>query len=259
MITLASLFPFYWMIVLSLDKKSQVFVIPPNFAPSFNWAIYGRAWSMAGWGAAFANTIFIAGVTITIALITSILAGYAFGSMKFPGRDVIFVMMLGVLMIPPEALLIPNYVILYDFHLLDTYAAQILPYGTSVFGIFLIRQFFLSLPKEYWEAAQIDGCSTLQYLWRVGAPLCRPALITVAVYLLIGVWNSFEWPLIVTQTTAIQPIEVAMANFISNFGVDWRRLAAASTFTTFPVIFFFLLVQRYLIAGVAASGGAIKG
>ena len=254
-IGLSFLLPLYVSLVTSLDTRAHVFTFPPHLSLDWQWGNYSRAWHMFRWMMYFGNTLFIAGVTIALALTTSILAAYALSFIEFRGREVVFTAILLVMMIPGETQLIPNFVTLNLMHLLDTYWAQILPYGVSVFGIFLLRQFFLSLPKDYWEAARMDGCGHLRFLWSIALPLCRPILFTIALYIFIGSWNSLMWPLMVTQSHNVQPVEVALAHFLDNNSVDWRRLSAAAIFTTMPVIILFLLLQKHIIRGVSRGEG----
>ena len=251
---LIALFPFYWMFVVSLLTTPDAYASTPKLFPDWDWSNYARAWETAPWGRYFVNSIFIAGATIVLALVTSLLAGYALGTMRFPGRQVLFVAVLGVLMIPFEATLIPNYLILTSLHWINTYQAQIIPFGVSIPGIFLLRQFFLSLPTSFWEAAQLDGCSRFGYLWRVAAPLARPSLAVVALQVFIGSWNAFLWPYIVTNTDALRPVEVGLASFVSADGTDPTALAAAAAFTTLPVLVVFLIAQRQFIEGISAGG-----
>ncbi len=254
-IGMSFLLPLYIALVTSLDTRADVFQFPPHLTLDWQWSVYTRAWHMFRWAMYLGNTVLIAVVTIAIALITSILAAYALSFIEFRGREFVFTLILLVMMIPSEAHLIPNFVFLAFIHLLDTYAAQILPYGVSVFGIFLLRQFFLSLPKDYFEAARIEGCGHLQFLWSIALPMCRPILFTISLYIFIGSWNSLMWPLMVTQSHHVQPVEVALARFLNNNSVDWRRLSAASIFTTVPVIALFLFLQGYIIRGIARGEG----
>ncbi|QSO46049.1 carbohydrate ABC transporter permease [Alicyclobacillus mengziensis] len=254
-IGLAFIVPFYITVVTSLDSKADVFQFPPHLWLDFHWDVYARAWGMFRWPMYFGNTVLIAAVTIVIALTTSILAAYALSFIQFRGRELLFSLILVVLMIPSEAHLIPNFVTLAKLDLLDTYWAQILPYGASVFGIFLLRQFFLTLPKSYWDAARIDGAGHLRFLWTVAVPLCKPILFTIGLYIFIGSWNSLMWPLMVTQSHHVQPVEVALARFLQGNSVDWRRLSAAAVFTTLPVIIVFLFLQKYIIRGIGRGEG----
>jgi len=255
LVGLLFLFPLYITLVTSLDRAADVFTFPPHLALDFDWHSYLRVWSMARWSRYFLNTLFITSTTVVLALLTSALAAYGLSHFHFRGRDFLFQLILVVLMIPGEALLIPNYVILHRLGLINTYWAQILPFGTSVYGIFLLRQVFLSLPREYWDAAQIDGAAPLTYFFRVLLPIARPTLITIGLYIFIGSWNSFQWPLIVTTSHHVQPIEVAVSRLVLRHSVDWRRLTAAGILTTLPLVILFLLTQRYILKGIQRGEG----
>ncbi|MEJ2665875.1 MAG: carbohydrate ABC transporter permease [Deinococcales bacterium] len=249
-------FPFYWVVATSLNSESQALAYPPVFLPHFVWANYVRAWVGAPWIRYFLNTILIASATTSLVLLTSILAGYAFGGMRWPGRRLLFGVVLSILLIPVTVLIVPDYILLHDLHWLNTYQAQIVPWGASVFGIFLLRQFFAALPIEYWEAAQLDGAGRFWFLWRVAVPMAVPVLITIAVYIFLGSWNSFLWPFIMTQTPNVQPVEVGLATFLGTNGTDWTGLSAAVVFTTLPVMLLFLVAQRQFVSGI--SGGGLK-
>ncbi len=249
-----ALFPLYYMFVLSLLTAPDAAASTPRLLPDWDWGNYARAWSLAPWPRYFLNSVLIAGVTIALALVTSLLAGYAFGTMRFPGRQALFLAILGLIMVPFEATLIPNYLILSALGWIDTYQAQIIPFAVSIPGIFLLRQFFLSLPPSLYEAAQLDGCSRFGYLWRIAAPLARPSLAVIALQVFIGSWNAFLWPFLVTTTDAIRPIEVGLQAFTSIDGTDPTGLAAAAAFTTLPVLVVFLIAQRQFIEGISAGG-----
>jgi multiple sugar transport system permease protein len=254
---LFAIFPFYWMFVSSLLTPHDALSTTPVFFPEWQWLNYARAWVSAPWIQYFLNSIFIAGCTVILAVLTSLLAGYAFGMMKFPGRQALFLAMLALIMIPFEATLIPSYLIVSMLGWIDTYQAQIIPFGVSISGIFLIRQFFLSLPDSLWEAAQLDGCSRFKFLWLIAAPLARPALAVVALQVFIGSWNAFLWPYLVTSSDAFRPVEVGLQAFTSADGTDVTGLAAAAAFTTLPVLIVFLIAQRQFIEGI--SVGSTKG
>ena len=252
---LAFLFPLYIALVTSLDTRADVFTFPPHLTPDWHFINYIRMWHMGRWLMYFGNTTFITLTTIAIALITSILAAYALSFLHFRRRELVFVILLVVLMVPGEALLIPNYVILHMMHLLNTRWAQILPYGGSVFGIFLLRQQFLAMPDSYREAARMDGASHLRFLWSVAIPLTLPTIFTIGLYIFIGSWNSFQWPLIVTVTHNVQPIEVEVSRLQMAHSVDWRRLTAAGFMATSPLVVLFLILQRHIIRGIGRNEG----
>jgi multiple sugar transport system permease protein len=252
-------FPFYWVIVTSLSSTNRVYQFPPDFLPGTVTGNYSRAWGEATWVRFFVNTLFIAGATVALVLITSLLAGFALGVTRFRGRELVLFAVLSILMIPKVVLLIPDYVVLSKLHWLDTYWAQIVPWGASVFGIFLLRQFFRSLPQEIVEAAELDGATQMQFLRTIAAPLARPALITIGLYVFIASWNSFLWPFIMTSNPKVQPIEVGLSTFYGTNGTDWTGLSAAVVFTTLPVMVIFMIAQRRLVEGASATTGANKG
>ncbi len=255
---LLAIFPLYWMIVTSLLSTHSALDVVPHFLPDWQWSNYIRVWQQAPWGQFFLNSIIVAICTTVLAVFISLLTGYAFGTMKFPGRNLFFVLILGLIMIPAEATLLPSYLIVSTLGWLDTYQAQIIPFAVSISGIFLLRQFFLALPPSLWEAAQLDGCSRFGFLWYVAAPLARPALAVVALQVFIGSWNAFLWPYLVTQSDHFRPVEVGLQMVASGEGgTDPTGIAAAATFTLLPVLVVFLIAQRQFIEGITL--GSSKG
>lgn len=257
-------FPFYWTVVISLGHPGEFSNFPPVLVPHWDWSNWSRAWHAAPWPRLFGNTILIASCTVVLCLATSLLAGFAFGVLRFPGRKVLSVVVLSVLMMPATVLIIPDYVLANDLHLLNTYWIQIIPWGASVFGIFLVRQFFLTMPAEILDAAALDGASRLRFLRSIGIPMVRPALVIVAINVFMGSWNSFLWPVIMTSSnmesaSTVQPVEVGLSTFASAEGTDFPGLAAAVTFTTLPVMVFFLLLQRQFIRGALSAAGGVRG
>ncbi len=251
-------FPFYWVIVTSLNSANQVLQFPPVFLPHWQWQNYVQAWRMAPWMRYFLNTLFIATATTLLVLLTSLMAAFAFGTMEFSGKTVIFAGFLALMMVPQTVLLIPDYIVLRDIHWLNTYWAQIVPWGASVFGIFLLRQFFLSFPRELMDAADLDGASRWRFLWQIALPMARPVLITIGLYAFLGSWDSFLWPYIMTSSPSVQPIEVGLANFLGTNGTDWTGLSASVVFTTLPVMVLFLVAQKQFLSGAYATTGGIK-
>jgi multiple sugar transport system permease protein len=261
LVVLAALFafPFYWMAVTSVEPMGRLSDIPPNVLPLWDWSNYAAAWSAAPWGRYFANTVLVAGSTTVLAVLTALPAAYALALLRFPGKTLLFFAVLMVLIIPDNVILIPQYLILGDLGWLNTYQALIVPFGASAFGIFLLRQVFLGLPPDLWDAAQLDGCSRTAYLLRVATPLAGPAMAAVALYTFLGQWNQFLYPLVVAGLNPdVQPLQVGLATFLGVHNVDWSQLAAASVFTALPLLVVFLLAQKPIIEGVAAAG-ALKG
>ena len=262
LVGIAFVFPFYWVVVTSLNSTGAMFSSPPPLVPHLYFDNYARAWAAAPWARYLLNTVLVACCTMVLALVTSLMAGFAFGVMKFKGRGVLFALVLSVLMIPQVVLLIPDYQIASDINWIDTYWIQIVPWGASVFGIFLVRQFFLNLPPELFEAAELDGAGRFRILWSVGAPLVRPALIIIALNTFMASWNSFLWPSVMDPTNdSVRPVEVGLYNFLygSASGNDYTGLCAAVTFTTIPVLVIFLVLQRYFITGAFSAAGGVRG
>lgn len=253
-------FPFYWMFVTSVEPMSRISDIPPNVLPLWDWRNYADAWNAAPWGRYFLNTVFIASAATALALITSLFAGFAFATLRVPARGLLFLAVLMVLIIPDEVILIPQYIILGDLNWLNTYQSEVIPFGASAFGIFLLRQFFLSLPPDLWDAAQMDGCTRTRYVLGIAAPMALPALITVGLYTFMGMWNQFLYPLVVAGLNPdVQPLQVGLATFQGAHSVEWSQLAAASVFTTLPILVIFLVLQRQLVEGVASASGSVVG
>jgi multiple sugar transport system permease protein len=251
-------FPFYWMIVTSLQPQDAVFSVPPQLWPKHvTFQNYIDAWNAAPWLRYFGNTLFVAVASTLISLTTSSLAAFAFACINFKGKEALFSLVLSVMMIPAATTLIPNFLIIRTLGWYDKFYALIIPFAASVFGIFLLRQYFMSMPKELWEAAQIDGASRLRYFRSIALPLAKPAIVTIAINSFLGSWTSFLWPTVMTQSQNKQLIEVALNAFLGENSQQWSQLAAASVFTTVPIVVLFFFVQRQFIEGI--GGGGIKG
>jgi len=247
-------FPFLWMLLTALKTGAEAAAFPPTFLPAQpQWGNYAAAWSSAPFGQHFLNSALVATSVTVLVMLTALLAGYAFGQLEFPGKAVLFTLYLATMMIPFEVVLIPNYLLVQRLGWYDRYWAMILPWGANVFSVFLLTQFFRSLPKDFYEAAQLDGGGHWQYLWSVAAPLARPALATAGLFAFLGSWNSLLWPLIVTQTESIQPIEVGLQVFTQQEDVNPHLLMAASSLAMVPVLGIFFATQRTFIEGVAAG------
>lgn len=226
----------------------------------------------------FINSIFVSTTVLVGVLATSVLAAYAFARMEFFGKNLIFMLFLATMMIPFEVTMIPNFVIIrnipfntpalpiFGFDLFgeagkagwyNTYAAQIVPWLASVFTIFMLRQYFLGIPQDFYDAARIDGCGHLRYLAQIVLPLSRPALITGGLMTFLGSWNSLLWPILVTGKADLRPIQVGLSFFLAQEGSDYHLLMAAATMTILPIAILYFFGQRYFIEGISASG--VKG
>lgn len=202
----------------------------------------------------FVNSAVIAVVTTVGQVLTSILAAYAFVFFTFPFKNLLFVVFLATMMVPQEMILIPNYLVLSELGWIDTYMALIVPWLAGVFGIFMLRQFFMQLPMELFDAAMIDGCSKFGFLFRILIPLSIPPILTISIFTFLGSWNSLLWPLIVTNSQHMRTIQVGISYFSQAEGTEWELLMAASTFCILPLIIFYIFAQKYFVQGEASSG-----
>ncbi|MFW6263335.1 MAG: ABC transporter permease subunit [Thermotogota bacterium] len=216
---------------------------------------YVNAWKAGKYfGQYYINTIFVAVTTTVLDILFACMAAFAFSKMKFFGRDFIFMLFLATMMVPGEVLLVPNYITLSVFGWIDTYYALIVPWTVSVFVIFLIRQHFMSIPDELYDAGKMDGISKWGFLWKIMVPLSKPVIITGSLLKFIGSWNAFLWVLIVTKSPEVRTLPVGLANFSSEVGTLYNQLMAASTFSMLPIVILFLFVQKYFIQGIARTG-----
>ncbi len=215
---------------------------------------YLEAWRAAPWGRYFLNSFFTAFTQVAVGLFLASLAAFALARIPFPGKEGVFVLILATMMVPGEVLLIPNYVLLARLGWLDTYYALIVPWLASVFGTFLLRQFYLSLPQDLFDAARIDGAGYLTQLFRIALPLSLPGLVSYGIFTFLGAYNALLWPLIVTQSPEMRTVQLGLQAFVSEAGSDYGALMAASTFVILPVILGYFVAQRQFIQGIARSG-----
>ncbi|HEX7588332.1 MAG TPA: carbohydrate ABC transporter permease [Anaerolineae bacterium] len=254
--------PFAWMISTSLKSQTEVFSYPPQWIPSAPiWDNYVRAWQAAPFARYFANSIIIALAVTVGTLATSSLAAFAFARIRFPARDALFALYLSSMMIPHQMTIIPSFLVLRDFGDispalgLDTYFALIAPFIAGAFGVFLLRQSFLTIPNELEDAARLDGCGKLGFLVRIVIPLSRPALATLALFTFMANWNSYLWPLIVTNSNEMRTVQIGLKYFVGQEGgSQWSLLMAAAVFITLPIILVYLLVQNQFVRGIAGTG-----
>ncbi|MEA5618279.1 carbohydrate ABC transporter permease [Cronbergia sp. UHCC 0137] len=221
-----------------------------------NWTLanYRQAWEQGKFLLAFANSTLVAIAVTFFQIITSALAGYALARLKFRGRQAIMLIVLATLVIPFQLLVIPIFLVLKWGHLINTYWALILPTAVNGFGIFLLRQYFQTIPLELEEAAAIDGANRLQILWRVMLPLARPALVTLFLFTFIGEWNDLFKPLVFTTKPELRTVQLALAEFQEQFTNNWPLMMAAVTISTIPVMVLFFIGQKQFIQGIAATG-----
>jgi multiple sugar transport system permease protein len=250
-----AVFPFVWMVLTSFKSYIEASAAR-SFLPS-HWLIsnYAVAWNQVGlFPRYFFNSLFIGTATVVGVLGTSALAAYAFARLEFPGRNVLFIVLLATMMVPFEVTLVPNFVVISRLNWINRYQALIIPWTASAFSVFLLRQFFQTIPQDLYDAAVLDGASNFRFLVAVVLPLSRPALITSALFTFLGSWNALMWPILVTSTPQIRPIQVGIAAFITDAGTQVQLLLAAVTISVLPVILIYFVLQRWFIEGIATAG-----
>ncbi len=250
--------PFLWMVITSFKTEKEVFSWPVKFYPTlFSFENYEGAFSLIPMTQLMINTVFIAGSVTLLQLILNSLAAYGLSRFKFKGRDAIFIILIGTLMIPREVIIIPLYIIVNKMGLLNTYASQIIPFASSAFGIFLLRQFFMGIPDELEDAAVMDGAGKMQIFWKVILPLSKPALWTTAIFSFLASWNSYLWPLVAINDSKKQMIQVGLSQFSGDWMTQWTWKMAATTVAVVPIIIFFFFIQKQYVEGIRGIG--IKG
>lgn len=249
------------IILLPLAIVFVISVLPPGTTiaegiSSKSWTLenYQEAWQRGSFLLAFANSTLVAIAVTVFQLLTSALAGYALARLKFRGREAILLLILATLVIPLQILVIPIFLVLKWGHLINTYWALILPTAANGFGIFLMRQYFVTIPIELEEAATLDGANRLQVLWRIILPLSRPALVTLFLFTFIGEWNDLFKPLVFTTRPELRTVQLALAGFQEEFTNSWSLMMAAVVIATIPAVLLFLIGQRQFIRGIGTTG-----
>ncbi len=247
--------PFLWMVLTSFKDISEIIVSPPTWLPTeFKFSNYTDAFGAAPFGRYYANSIFVALMVTGGQLITCSMSAFAFARIKFKGREVLFYLFLGTMMIPFHVTMIPSFMILHWLGWIDTYQALIAPGLASAFGTFLLRQFFLTIPQDLEDAAYIDGCTRFGVLWKIFVPLSKPALATLAVFTFMAVFNDFLWALIVIHSEELRTVQLGLAVFQDRHTTEWDLLMAGSVMATLPILIVFFLAQNYFIKGITLSG-----
>jgi multiple sugar transport system permease protein len=255
LIALLFLLPIIWMVLSALKPSAEVFTVPPKpFGSKIMFSNFADAWNYLPFGRFILNTIFVAAVGTAITLVASALSGYAFARLDFRFRGGLFVMYLSTLIVPQEVIVIPMFLIMKQLGWVNSYQALILPWAFTAFGTFLLRQFFITVPKELEEAAKLDGCGHIRILTRIFVPVSAPALAVLAVFTFITYWNSFLWPLITVSDTNKMTVPLGLQLFLGQQGQRWELLMAASTIAMVPTIILVLALQKYLVRGIALSG-----
>jgi multiple sugar transport system permease protein len=252
--SLVMLAPLIWMLITSLSTEEDTRRYPPTLPSSLHWSNYADAWNGSPFGHWLLNSAIVSVVCVATNLVFCSLAGYAFARLRFPGSRIVFIAFLATLMVPFQVVMIPTLLIVKALHLVDTLPALIVPNLVTAFGIYLLRQFFLTLPVELEEAATIDGASRLRILRSVLLPLMGPPLTTLAVLTFLSVWNDFLWPLVVTSSPDVMTVQLGLATFQSAHYTNWPVLMAATVISQLPILILFMLGQRYFVSSIATTG-----
>jgi len=253
-LSLVMLTPMVWMVITSVSTLEESRRFPPGLPSTIRWANFSDVWTQVPFGRWLINTAVVSVVVVLSNLVFCSLAGYAFARIRFPGSGIVFVLLLATLMVPFQVVLIPTLLIVKWFGLIDQLGALVLPQLATAFGVFLMRQFFVSLPVELEEAARMDGASRLGVFAKVLLPLMGPPLATLAILTFLSIWNDFLWPLIVIQNPDNMTLQLGLSTFQGAHQTQWSLLMAATLMSQLPVIVMFLLAQRFFVRSIASSG-----
>ncbi|MEL6231641.1 MAG: carbohydrate ABC transporter permease [Cyanobacteria bacterium J06627_3] len=258
-IAIAMLLPLLWLVSTAFKSGTEnIFEFPPRFFPQDpTFSNFVKVWETNPFGRYFFNSTLIAGVTVALNLLFCSLAAYPLARLNFRGRELIFSLIVATILIPFQIVMIPLYILTVRLGLTNSYLGVIFPSIASAFGIFLMRQAFQNVPKELEEASRIDGCTELGIWWHIMIPSVRPALVTLAIFVFIGSWSDFLWPLLVLNRPEYYTLPLGVARLAGSFSLDWRLIAAGSVIATAPILLFFIVMQRYIVPSEISSG--VKG
>lgn len=256
-VAVISIFPFYWMVLTALKSSSNVLEYPPSVVPhSFQWSNFSKVFElMPTMWIAYWNSFKVATLATLGTLFTSALAAYAFSKLRFKGKSRLFALLIGTMMIPSQITLIPMYLIFAKLGWIDTHLPLIIPQVlTNAYGVFMIQQHMMTVPKEYIEAAQIDGCGHFKIFWEIMLPSCKSILVTLGLLTFVGSWNNYFNPLIYLKSDSKFTVPLVVSAFRGVYTVQWELLMAASTLAILPVVILFIFAQKYFVESVSLSG-----
>ncbi|MEM3658479.1 MAG: carbohydrate ABC transporter permease [Candidatus Hadarchaeum sp.] len=248
--------PYAMMVLTGFKTPGEVFAREWRLLPR-NWRIenYVKIIEMPFFRQYLMNSIIVTAGGVLLEVVVSFLAAYGFARLSFPGKQALFFMVIATMMIPPQVLMLPQYIVVHKLGWVNKYAGLIIPRAASAFGVFLLRQFFLSIPRDYEDAARVDGCGLFRLLTKVYLPMVRPAVVTLAVFSFLGFWNDYYWPLIITNRDEMRTLPLGIAQFMSVEGMgQWHLLMAAATIATVPSLLVFLIARRQVISNITAGG-----
>lgn len=248
--------PFIWMILTSLKTYAESVQVPPAIIPSqFMWSNYTEIFTLLPFFKFMMNTLIVTVVRTVGQLFLCSLAAYAFARIQFPGRNILFLLTLSVLMVPAQVFLLPQYLIMVKLEWLNTLQAVIVPGLFSAFGTFLLRQFFMGIPKELEEAARLDGCNHFQIYWHVMLPLAKPGLIALGIFTTLWSWNELMWPMIVNNSPDMMTLSVGLSSLQGQYATNYPVLMAGSFLAILPMLLLFMFLQKQFIEGITITGG----
>jgi multiple sugar transport system permease protein len=255
LLAITMLAPFLWMVSTSLMDELEVFRYPPRLLPETpHWENYAAAFTARPFGRYFLNSLVFAGLIVIGQLFTAATAGYAFAKCDFKGREKVFMLFLSTMMVPAVVVLIPRFLLIDALGWIDTYAGLVSTELVSVWGIFLMRQYFRTVPRDLEDAARIDGAGPWRVFWTISLPLAKPALATLGLFAFIEAWKNLLWPLVVTRSMSMRTVEVGIASFHGTFVFNWPYQMAAAVMAVVPVILLFFFTQRYFVRGIQMTG-----
>ncbi|ACT00286.1 binding-protein-dependent transport systems inner membrane component [Paenibacillus sp. JDR-2] len=254
-LAVATLFPFIWMASTSVKSMGEVLGSPQRLLPAhYDFSTYTKIWSEVPFARYFLNSLVFSCSVVAIALFLNSLAGYAFARLPFKGRNVLFILILCTMMIPFQVTMTPLFLIIYKLGMIDTYQGLIIPRAADAFGIFMMRQFFLTLPKDLEESGRIDGASEFRIFFQIMLPLCKPAFVTLGVFIFMGNWNDLLYPLLMTNSEQFRPIQAAIALFAGKYGTDYSFVLTGLLLASIPTLVAYLFAQRFFVSGIAMTG-----
>lgn len=252
--------PFLWLLMTSLKGSEDIFAFPPALWPDrFHWENYSETWNAVrpSFGSYIINSVLISFATVVSNVILASLAAYPLARMEFKGKGLVFALVLATMMVPEQVIMIPLYKLVLDMGLINKLAGVVLPFSVNAFGIFLMRQFYLTIPKDLEDAAVVDGCGPFRFWWSVLLPLSAPAVATLTVFTFVGSWSSFLWPLVVLQDREMFTLPVALSYLTGTFSANFKYVAAGAVISILPVLAVYWYMQRYFIRGLMTGG--VKG
>ena len=248
-------FPLYWMFATAVRPKKEIFGGGLDLMPStFVWSNYSDAWNKLPWDQFYINSIAIVAIAVPVTVFINLLAGYTFAKYKFPGRDILFLLMISTLMIPIQVIMVPEFLIVAKLGWVNTWWGVLVPRAAEAFGLFMVRQFMVSIPDELIEAARLDGAGEFTIFRRVVLPLSWPVIAVLSIFTFMWRWNDFAWPLVVLQEQSAYTVPLGLSLMQGQYFTDWTGLMSMSLLSIIPMMLVFVFFQRYFIQGIASTG-----